>query len=197
MTTDTFQALLDRVRAGDAEAIADLLRGHEPAVRRLVRLGLTDPRLRRVLDSTDVCQVVLANFLVRAAEGQFDLRCPDELRRLLGTMTRNALRNCVRIHHAECRDARRLDAGGDAALATVADPGADPGEVVAERELLEQAQRLLSPEERALAEQRAAGRAWADLAEEHGTSPEALRKQLARARGRVLRRLGAEGVRHA
>jgi hypothetical protein len=70
----TFADMIQRVRAGDADAAAELVRWYEPAIRRAVRLHLRDPRLRRILDSVDICQSVLGNFFVRAALGQFDLR---------------------------------------------------------------------------------------------------------------------------
>src|SRR5206468_9976043 len=54
----SFADLIGRVRAGDGRAAAELVRRYEPAVRVAVRVRLTDPGLRRVLDSMDVCQSV-------------------------------------------------------------------------------------------------------------------------------------------
>ena len=54
-------------------------------------------RLRRVLDSVDVCQSVLANFFVRVAAGQFDLDQPEQLLRLLATMARNRILDHVKV----------------------------------------------------------------------------------------------------
>jgi hypothetical protein len=67
--TTSFAELLRRVRSGDQEAATALVRQFEPEIRRVVRLRLTDPRMRRVIDSADICQSVLANFFVRAAAG--------------------------------------------------------------------------------------------------------------------------------
>ena len=50
--------------------------------------------------------------------------------------------------------------------------------------------RRLTPEERYLAEQRALGRPWAELAAELGKKAEALRKQHDRGIDRVVRELG-------
>ena len=69
----SFTDLIQRVRAGDEKAATELVRRYEPAIRVAVRVRLTDPGLRRFLDSMDICQSVLANFFVRAAAGQFDL----------------------------------------------------------------------------------------------------------------------------
>jgi hypothetical protein len=66
---------------------------------------------------------------------------------------------------------------------------------VAARDLLQEFRKRLSEEERALADQRARGREWAEIAAERGGSPEALRKQLARALDRVAQELGLEEMR--
>ena len=76
---DGFVELIRRVRAGDEQASAELVRLYEPAIRVAVRARLTDPRLRRLLDSTDVCQSVLGNFFGRAASGQFEIKDPKQL----------------------------------------------------------------------------------------------------------------------
>src|SRR3954468_3783006 len=86
-----FQILIRRVRAGDEAAAAELVRLYEPAIRRAARVRLVDPRLRRVFDSMDVCQAVLASFFVRAALGQYELDRPENLVGLLVNMTRKKL----------------------------------------------------------------------------------------------------------
>jgi hypothetical protein len=78
-----FLTLIRRVRAGDHTAAAELVKRYLPAVRRVIRLQLRDSPLRRVLDSMDVCQGVLASFFIRAASGQYELDRPGQLVRLL------------------------------------------------------------------------------------------------------------------
>ena len=85
--SDDFKELVGRMRAGDDDAAAELVRQYEPLIRREVRLRLEDRRLRRTFDSMDVCQSVLASFFVRAAAGQYDLDEPAQLVRLLVTST--------------------------------------------------------------------------------------------------------------
>jgi RNA polymerase sigma factor (sigma-70 family) len=197
MSGDTaFHALLQRVRAGDETAAAELVRQYEPAIRRAVRLHLTDPALGRVLDSMDVCQSVLANFFVRAAAGQFELDEPEQLVRLLVTMARNKLLDQVRKQRARRRDHRRLAPTAPEALDAVPAAGPTPSAIVAGKELLDRVRGRLSEPERYLMDQRAQGRDWAALAAEVGGSPDALRKQLARALDRVARELGLDEVAH-
>ncbi len=189
---DSFQVLLGRVRAGDEDAAAQVVRRYEPALRRLIRMKLTDPRLTRLLDSVDVCQSVLANFFVRMAAGQFDLNTPEQLLKLLSVMARNRLLDHVARQTAGRRDQRRTE--GDEALEEVAALQPSPSQVVAARDLLECVRASMSDEERFLADQRALGREWAEIARETGDSAEALRKRLARAVDRAARTLGLDEV---
>ena len=63
---------------------------------------------------------------------------------------------------------------------------------MAKRELLQEVRRRLTDEERHLADQRAQGRPWAEIASEVGDRPDALRMRLARGLDRVVRELGLQ-----
>jgi RNA polymerase sigma factor (sigma-70 family) len=190
-----FQELIERVRGGDGDAAAELVRRYEPAIRRVVRLRLTDARLRRAFDSMDVCQSVLASFFVRAALGQYDLANPDQLLKLLAQMARHKVTDQMRRQRAGRRDLARLqDVAGAADY--VLDGDASPSRQVAGQELLVEFRKRLSSEEKELADLRADGREWADIGKERGESPEALRKRLARALDRVAQQLGLDEASH-
>jgi RNA polymerase sigma factor (sigma-70 family) len=200
---ESFRALIARVRAGDEQAAAELVRRYEPAIRRAARVRLVDTRLNRLLDSMDICQSVMASFFVRAALGQFELETPDQLLRLLATMTRNKLAGQVKGHRAARRDFRRVaaapgdregeaDAGAERIAGQIAGPDPTPSRDLAARELLEEALRRLSPEERRILDGREQGGQWAQIAAELGSSPEAVRKKLARAVDRVAHELGLD-----
>ena len=185
-----FSDLVRRVRAGDAAAAAELVRRYEPAVRVAVRVRLTDPALRRVLDTADVCQSVLANFFVRAAAGQFDLESPGQLLGLLTTMARNKVTNLALRERTARRGGGRPR--GDINDADPADPGSSPSQVVAAEELRRAFRERLSAEERDLADRRARGDGWAEIAAELGGDPDALRVRLGRAVDRVTAELGLD-----
>jgi RNA polymerase sigma-70 factor (ECF subfamily) len=191
----SFQELLQRARVGDQDAARTLVQRYEPAIRRAVRLRLADSRLASLLDSMDICQSVLASFFVRAAAGQYDIEQPDQLLRLLVAMARNKLAVQARAQQRQRRDHRRNQAAGPGGVEFVAHE-ASPSQEVAGRELLGEAQRLLSPEERRLVELRQEGLEWAAIAERLGGTPEALRKQLARAVDRVAHQLHLDDYRH-
>ena len=187
----SFRDLIRRVRAGDARAAEEVVRCYEPTIRMVVRRRLTDPALRRVLDSMDVCQSVLASFFVRAASGQYELETPQQLLKLLAVMARNKVKNHALHQRAARRDYQRLQKGSLKDMDCV-DPGASPSQVVANRELLDEFRRRLSDEERRLADQRAQGRPWTEIAAEMGGSPDGLRMRLHRAIERVTQELGLE-----
>jgi RNA polymerase sigma-70 factor (ECF subfamily) len=184
-----FEELIRRVRDRDEDAAAELVRWYEGAIRRVVRIRLRDANLRRLLDSTDVCQSVLASFFVRTALGQYEVDTPAQLLNLLAAIARNKLTNQANRLRAKRRDVRR-DAGGYDPSPFVPDAASDPGEQAAARELLQKIRDRLGPEERYLAEQRAVGRSWQELADELGGTDVALRKKLTRALDRVMAELG-------
>jgi RNA polymerase sigma-70 factor (ECF subfamily) len=187
-----FQELITRLRSGDPTAATELVRTYEKEIRRTIRVRLTDPRLRRTLDSMDICQSVLANFFVRASAGQFDLDQPEQLLRLLLTMARNKIIDKARMEQVRCRELGRGQPGSLELLAQLPDRRETPSQVVAGKELLETARGLLTNEERYLADERARGRGWAELAAETGKNADAIRKQLERALDRIAQKLGLD-----
>jgi RNA polymerase sigma factor (sigma-70 family) len=180
-----------RIRAGDEQAASALVRRYEPALRLEIRLRLSDPRLRRLLEPADLCQSVLKSFFVRAASGQYDLDSPENLLALLRTMARNKVAQQVRRQHAQRRDLRR-DVSHSEGMPPVAASDPSASRVAIGRELLDAFLSRLSAEERQLADLRAKGCAWAEIAREIGGTPQARRKQLARAAGRAARELGLD-----
>jgi RNA polymerase sigma-70 factor (ECF subfamily) len=189
MADDTpFADFMRRIRAGDARAAEELIRKYERAVRLEVRMRLSDPRLGRLVDSVDICQSVMASFFLRAAAGQYELNNPQDLVKLLVVMARNKVAGAVRDQRRQRRDHRRLESTGEDFDMVAPDPS--PSQVVEGQELLERFRQRLSPEERQLADCRAQGLGWAEIAASMGGTPQARRKQLERAIERVMQELG-------
>jgi RNA polymerase sigma factor (sigma-70 family) len=140
----------------------------------------------------DICQSVLASFFVRAAAGQYDLERPEQLVRLLTTMARNKLASEARRQYRQRRDVRRSAAGPEA-LAEVKSTEPSPSRVVSGKERLEQLLGRLDERARQLADLRAAGHSWAEIAARLGSTPEALRMQLTRAVERAAGESGVDG----
>jgi RNA polymerase sigma factor (sigma-70 family) len=184
----SFDELIRRVGVGDDQAAARLVRDFEPAVRRVLRARLrTDTRARQEFDSMDICQSVMAAFFVRAAAGQFDLKEPDDLIKLLLTMTRNKLAEKMRRQHRQRRDSRRTVGGVEELALAGEDPS--PSSVLAGKELLEEVRQRLSEDDRQLVELRNQGLSWEEIAGSLGGTAGARRNQLARALDRVASEL--------
>ena len=111
MSESSFTDLIARIREGDQQAAAELVRFDEPLIRRAIRFRLNDVKMRNTLDSMDICQSVLASFFVRAASGQYQLDQETDLQKLLTTMARNKLKMLVRNQCAQRRDQRRRGSG--------------------------------------------------------------------------------------
>jgi len=190
---DEFSELIRRMRSGEAAAAAELVRRYEPQIRLNVRtwLRLRNPELRRVFDSMDVCQSILADFFVRSTAGQYDLNDPGQLLNLLSTMARNKLRDYVKHQQRRRRDIRRNEGISSGGIAEAReDP---PSQQVACEELRVEIQKRLTEEERQISAQRSSGRDWGAIATELGGTAEGRRKQLARAINRVMREFGLGG----
>jgi RNA polymerase sigma factor (sigma-70 family) len=187
-----FPLLLQRIRAGDNAAAELFVRRYEPLVRREVRLRIEDERLNRAFDSMDVSQSVLASFFVRAAIGEYDLECADQLVGLLVAMARNKLASLARQERRLRRDVRRVVVVSSSDLSQVPDPRPSASEMLSRRELLERMRGALADKERQIADLRGEGLSWDEVAQQLGGSAQARRMQLSRGIERVARELGIE-----
>jgi RNA polymerase sigma-70 factor (ECF subfamily) len=183
----SFRNLMHRVRTGDPQAALELVRGYEWAIRLHVRVRLTKPDLRRLVDSMDIVQLVWASFFPRAA-ARYDLDDPKKLLNLLITLAHNKLVDEARNLRRKRRGAGQLvfdlRANGDPI-----DPRPGPEQVVDEHDFLQEfRKRLLAPEQ-SLWDQRLRGRSWVEIAADLGTNPDVLRIRFRRTLQRVARQM--------
>jgi len=185
LSAEKFSQLLARVRSGDDSAASELLVNYEPEIRREIRLRLTNPKLRRVVDSMDISQSVFGNFFVRVAHGQFDLNSPAQLMALLLRMANNKV---IDRHRREVvrKTYDHVDQEGD--VASPETPTASA--IVSGKELLSEFRNRLSEGELRIADMRKNGSSWDEIAKELGKKPDALRKRLDRACDRAIEELG-------
>lgn len=191
-----FLDLFDRVRQGDPQAAEELVRAYEPEIRRTIRIRMTDSQLRRLVDSADLCQSVMAAFFVRAAAGQFDVESPRDLLNLLVTMARNRVTDWVRRDRATRRDGRRdvsLDAN-DLSAKEFVERSPGPSSIAADRELLDRVRSRLSHDEQRLMEWRAEGWQWTEIGQALNEHPAAVRMRFTRALDRITAEFGLEGA---
>ncbi len=183
-----FKRLVALLRAGDSNAAVQLVEEYESEVRRFIRVRLTTPEIRRWIDSLDVSQSVLSKFFVDVRSGAIEIRDPNQLRGLLLTMARNKLYDHARRQKADKRDARRLEE--ESKLNYVASSTQTPSQQIANSEIADAILERLSAEDRYMAEQRLSGFTWQELANELGSSADALRKRLSRALDRAAGEIG-------
>jgi RNA polymerase sigma-70 factor (ECF subfamily) len=183
----TFRELMGRVRAGDQQAAAELVHSYGPEIRRYIRVRLSSPKLRLLLDSIDVFQSVLAVFFANVWEGRHELDDPKHLVKLLRMMARHKI-----VDYARKPDQRRCERVGHAVLEELPARDEAPSQVLLFEELLKQMPTLWSEDEQRLVRLRAEGRSWQEIGDEYGLNADAVRKQFARVRQRVCRDLGMD-----
>ncbi len=184
------EELLRRIRDGDEAAAVEFVHTYEPHVRRVIRARIRVARMRRVSDSSDLCQVVLASFLVQAAVGQYEPADSDEMRKLLGRIARNKVADLAR--KPEFRDPHVPVAGADESGVEPVAPGLGPASQLALSELIQKAEQLLTDSERPIAELRKQGLTWDEVGHRLNKSADAARKTLDRAARRIMLALGLE-----
>ncbi len=190
-SNNNFTDLVRRVRAGEMDAATDLVRQFEPTVRRAIRLRMLSPTMRRQADSMDICQSVLGSFFVRAALGQYELAQPEDLIKLLVRLARNKVAGMARKQFAQKRGGQFHQEHGSA-IERVQAKQETPSQAVAAADLIDNFRARMTAEERELAELRAQGVEWTDIAAARGEGAEALRKRLQRAVERVAQEMGLD-----
>jgi DNA-directed RNA polymerase specialized sigma24 family protein len=181
---DDFLDVILRVRAGDQDAAALLVRQLEPFVLRVVRFQMRQhgnfDRLRREVGSMDVCQSVLGSLFKGFKEDRFSLASPAKLKSLLRTMIEfNLLAKARRTSVT-----RRTILGPDAEESLI-DRGPDPEQKVIDEDRLMVFCDRLSHDELELLKRRLNGEEWNLIAADLNEEKDALRKRLKRAMERV------------
>jgi RNA polymerase sigma-70 factor (ECF subfamily) len=184
----SFEDLIRRLRQGDEQAATELVRTYEPAIRRAIRVWLTDPRLCSVMGSMDVWQSILRNFFPPLVANKFDLSNPQQLIKLLKSMARNKVCEYYRRDRAQRRGGGRVQTLHGIPEDTP-DKGKTPSEIIMEKDLKEQIDRRLSAQERWLVGQWAQGRSLKEIAEGLGVTPKVVKRRLDEALNRVRHEL--------
>lgn len=173
---DDFAALAARVRAGDDDALAELVRRYESKVRTVAR-SLLGPVLRRHLDSVDVAQSVHLVLLNGLRDDRFTLEGEGALVALLVTLVRRKVAR-------HWRRVRREEDGAGIEKPN-AQPDAAPDAALRLREGLDRIWPSLTDTERQLVDLRLLGHSTAEAAAEMGVAANVLRVTLARLRARL------------
>jgi RNA polymerase sigma factor (sigma-70 family) len=185
---DEFLNLIIRVRSGDQDAAAELVRQLEPFVMRVVRFelrtrGPQDP-IRHDVGSMDVFQSVMASLFKGLKQERFKLTSPEKLRGLLRTMIQF---NIVSKARRQSVTKRKL-VGPDEQEAWI-DRAPGPEEAVIDNDRMIVFLDRLTDDELVLLRHRLDGCEWLKIAAKLKENPDALRKRLERGMDRVEREL--------
>ena len=172
MSDAEFQNFHEFLRSGDAEAVERLLSDLDPFLRQVIRRQLFDRNARRIVDTADVLQSLLADFLKQQGTDQAAVSA-GRLKGYLVAAARNKIASKARKERR-----RTADLDGIAEPAS-ADPSSS--QQVEDRDFVESLRNLLSEENRRLFELSQQGRTWRQIADEFGGRPDSLRIQLRRA----------------
>jgi RNA polymerase sigma-70 factor (ECF subfamily) len=183
--TDAFHLLLQLVRLGDEDALAELARRYEPEVRLTARV-LLGRALRCHLDSLDLVQSVHHTLLLGLRQNKFVIASPQQLLGLAVTLVRRK----VARHWRKLKRQRRPEEvetahpeGG--LLATLPSHETDPAQSAQDADLLAQLCRALDDRDRRLVELRLDGCSTAEAARRLGLDPDVTRVRLSRLRRRL------------
>jgi len=181
-----FQEFIEILRNGDAEAVDRLLSDFDPFLRRAIRLRLFDRRARRVVDTADILQSLLKDFLGReGADG-----AAASSRRLRAYLTAAAQ---YKISKKTRKERRRTAGLGDVAEPVSTEPPAS--QTVEDRDLIDAVRSRLDDGNGRLFDLSQQGRTWRQIANEIGGHPDTLRIQLRRSVAAVLAEIrGGESI---
>jgi len=171
--------LLDRVRAGDQEAAAELVREYEPKLRGIIRTYLNDPRIRRVFGPDDFCQSIFFKFLQRVQDEGLGLESSRQLLAYFVSMVKHKVFSKLRWCQAGKRDVRRTK--GQTGLEALPGHGRSPSEIAIQNEELANARLRVSESDWFVLRERAAGRTFPEIGAAVGSKTDAVRMKHDRA----------------
>ncbi len=165
--------LIARIRGGDQKAIAELLGPYKEEVKTAIRQRLNaGNKLRRQLDSSDVLQSIVFQVHRNAEKAQAEIK---DGAAFFGSMARNRV-----VDHARKQATQKRDSHKEEELREIADPAPSVLDGMIRQEQWDAILNALSPSERGIAERRAAGAQWAEIAGDTGENPETIAKRFHR-----------------
>ena len=181
MPTPELQEFLAVLQSGDQRAADELLRRLDPFLRRVIRQRLLDGRLRRIVDTTDICQSLLKDFLRVRASRQPPSEASTELCAYLAAAVHHKIQTRLR---KERRHAGSLPADWEPV-------SREPriGAELDDRDYSDTVRARLDESTRRLFDLKARGHTWAEIAAQLGGTSDALRMRLRRAVAVVLSEL--------
>lgn len=179
-----FQVLLERVCAGDEDAMAQLTRRYEPEVRIVARARI-GKQLRPYLDSLDITQSVHRSLLAGLRADRFDIASPEKLVGLAVVMVRRKIARHWRKLQRQQRDSHTGQDNPQREVVTTDSVSA----VTDANDHFEYLAANLNAVDRQLIELRLEGHSTAEAARQLGLDPDVVRVRLSRLRSQLRERL--------
>lgn len=189
MATPELSDFFAVLRDGDGQAVEELLRQLDPIFRRLIRLRLIDGRLRHVLDTTDIYQSLLKDFLSQKDRGPTPAGSSAGLCAYLAAAVRYKIQTRARKE--------RRHTGGLPDEWEPVSPEPTPEQHVQDQDLRQTIRSRLAEKTRHLFDLKIQGLTWNAIAEQMGGDPDTLRMRLRRAVTTALGELSHEDLSHA
>jgi len=173
----SFANVMDRLRAGDGDAAAEVFHRFAHRLIGLARSRLDD-LLRAKVDPEDVMQSVYRSFFRRQAQAGYDFAGWDGLWGMLTVITLRKCGHRAEYFHAGRRDVRRESCGSDLPIAT--DP--TPSHAARLAETVEQVMRGLEERERDILALSLQGYDTAEISAQVGRTERTVQRVLKRVR---------------
>jgi RNA polymerase sigma factor (sigma-70 family) len=181
MPTPETQEFLAVLQSGDPHAVDELLRRLDPFLRRVIRQRLLDGRLRRTVDTTDIWQSLLKDFLRVRESREPSSQASEELCAYLAAAVHHKIQTRLR---KERRHAGSLPADWEPV-------SREPkiGAELDDQDFTDTVRARLDESSRQLLNLKAQGLSWAEVAAQLGSTSDALRMRLRREVAAVLSEL--------
>jgi DNA-directed RNA polymerase specialized sigma24 family protein len=185
MPTPELEEFLAKIQGGNEGAVEALLREMDPFLRRVIRMRLLDGRLRRAVDTTDILQSLLKDFLRQPVAGEPAQTSSDKLSAYLAAAVRHKVQTRLR---KEGRHAGSLPEEWEPTS-----PEPDVGKHVDDQDFAAAVRSRLDESARVLFDLKAQGLTWQEVAARVGGRADALRMRLNRSVAVVLTELEDKG----
>jgi RNA polymerase sigma-70 factor (ECF subfamily) len=185
MPTPELQDFLAKIQGGDEAAVEAILQEMDPFLRRVIRMRLVDGRLRRAVDTTDILQSLLKDFLRQPAAGDPAETSSAQLCAYLAAAVRHKVQTRLRKE--------RRHAGSLPEEWEPSSPEPDVRNRVEDEDFAAVIRARLDQSARLIFDLKAQGLTWQEIAEKVGGKADALRMRLNRAVAAVLTDLGHTG----
>jgi RNA polymerase sigma factor (sigma-70 family) len=189
MATPELQDFLAVLGSGDRQAVEQLLGRLNPFLHKVIHLRLKHGRLRRVMDTTDIFQSLVKDFLSRKEHGHSAKAASGGLCAWLVAAVHYKILTKMR---KERRHAGSLPDDWDEVSS---EPS--PAQEMEDRDLGRAVRARLSAENRLLYDLKAQELTWTEIAQQVGGNADALRMRLSRAIVKILRDMRYEEFYHA